>query len=91
MHEDNHDNTTDITDDEMSKLVSTEASRNKEVEYFVDKIAADDVFNGYKLYRVRRYGYQAKDDTAEPADHLSDQFIRAYCRRRNGQKRPHWN
>lgn len=54
-HEEKDDSATDVTDKKMTKLNSTETSRNKAIEY-VEHIIADHYFvNGETLYYVRRY------------------------------------
>lgn len=45
-HGNEADNTTDVTDDEITKLDPTEASENKLFEYVVHKIIDHDVING---------------------------------------------
>lgn len=90
-HGENGNNMTDVADNKMTKLGSTEVSRNKAVEYIVDSIVNHKVVNGMTLYHVQWYGYRAKDDTTEPADHLLDHFNENYLRHPNRKERPHCN
>lgn len=62
---------------------ATKASPGEAVEYVVDEILDHDAVNGKKLYCVRWYLSNANDDTAEPAEHLSDNSTKSYCRLQN--------
>ena len=50
-------------------------------EYVVDRIVGHDNTDKGMRYRVRWYGYQAKDDTMEPEANVPKHFIHRYSKR----------
>lgn len=61
-----------------------DASATTTAEYTVERVIAHRTTPGRrdKQYRVRWYGFSAKDDTYEPAEHIPAHFIARYWKRR---------
>lgn len=79
-HGDNEDETTDVTYNKLTRLDFSVTKQHKAVEYVVDAIVDHGVVHGETLYRVRCYMYKVKEDSAKPAEDLSDRFIKTYHR-----------
>lgn len=71
------------------EISSAQVSQRRKVENAMDKIVDHGIVIGETLYRVRWSGYNAKDATAKPAVHLSDDYIESYCRRLSRPRRPY--
>ena len=91
MDQDNMDHTPLNGEHVTQTGIDTTRPQPESKQYVIDKIidhGENDDENheyakvGQTLYRVRWYGYTAKDDTWEPVDHLPRSKVLSYCRRR---------